>query len=87
MSFFFKPKNLPESMFLQNRIFINCLVITKGEFLHKVRTKIRRKFTQRDRRDFNVLIQNISFKTKNTDKVQKDEKLVFQGNYGKCIPT
>ena len=56
-------------MFLHNRVFINSF--------YKVRKKLRNRITQHDNTYLNVLIQNISFKSKNT-KSTKGERLIFK---------
>ena len=58
-------------MLLHNGIFINSLILIKGEFLYKVRTKLRRTFTKHDNIYFNVLFQNTWFKTKNTERTER----------------
>ena len=68
-------QNLSESMFLLNIIFKNSLAFIKGEFLYKVRTKLHNKITCKiayhDNTYFNVLIQSIWFKTKNTESIER----------------
>ena len=60
-----------ESIFLHNIIFINSLVFIKDEFLYKMRTKLRTKITYHYKTYFNILIQIIWFKTKNTESTEK----------------
>ena len=58
-------------MLLHSGIFINSLILIKGEFLYKVRTKLRRTLTKHDNIYFNVLVQNTWFKTKNTERTER----------------